>query len=114
MSTSELVTAQHLQRKAIIYMLSRDFGGHMLALHALLVRLRVVQRNRPWTLHLPLKKWQMELCLSERFSGPCLQNHEIIHSTVDAAPGALQAREPALAVRPAPARPGAGLAGSGH
>jgi hypothetical protein len=27
MSTSELVTAQHLRRKAIIYMLSRDFCG---------------------------------------------------------------------------------------
>src|SRR5260370_36187924 len=37
-----------------------------------------------------------------------------LHSTVDPAPGALQSREPALAVCPAPARPGAGLAGRGH
>src|SRR5260370_4995084 len=37
-----------------------------------------------------------------------------LHSTVDAAPGALQSREPALAVRLATARPGAGLAGRGH
>ena len=32
MSTSELVTAQHLQRKALIYTLSRDSVGHLLTL----------------------------------------------------------------------------------
>jgi len=32
MSTSELVTAQHLRRKALIYTLSRDFVGHILTL----------------------------------------------------------------------------------
>ncbi len=76
------IQSDHLDRDAVIYTLSRDFGGYMLAPHALLVRLPVVQRNRPWTLHLPLKKWQMELCLSERFSGPCQRNHEIIRAAI--------------------------------
>jgi hypothetical protein len=73
------VLSLHLLQICLVYMLSRDFGGYMLAPHALLNRLRVVQRNRPWTLHLPFLQWQIELCLSERFSGSCHQNHEIIH-----------------------------------
>ncbi len=37
----------------LAYVLSRDFVGHMLAPHALFVRLRIVQRNRCWTLQQP-------------------------------------------------------------
>ncbi len=80
MSRSELVTAQHLQRKAVIYTLSRDFVGHMLAPHALFDRLRIMQRNRPRTLQQPLKRWQGKRRLCEWLSCQCHKNHEIIRA----------------------------------
>ena len=111
MSKSELVSPQHLQRKALIYMLSRDFVAHMFAPYAIFARICIAQGNWRWTLQQPLKRWQEKRRLCAWLSCQCHQNHEIIHPTVNAAPGTHQSREPAAAVCAPATRPGTGLEG---
>ena len=46
---SQKVTARHVQRQAMLYILSRDFVGHMLTPYATFARLCIAQRNWRWT-----------------------------------------------------------------
>jgi hypothetical protein len=50
------ITPTHLERKAVVYTLSRDFVGYPLALYATFARLCIAQGNWLWTLQQPLKR----------------------------------------------------------
>ena len=108
------ITPTHLERKAIIYTLSRDFVGHMLALYATFTSLCIAQRNWRWTLQQPLKRWQKKRCLCEWLSCQCHQNHEIIHPAIVAQASSTQYREPAQPTGVSRARSKPGMVPGSH
>ena len=54
-SAVQKITARHLSRQAMLYMLSRDFVVHMFTPYAIFARVCIAQGNWRWTLQQPLR-----------------------------------------------------------